>query len=856
MKIKLLVLLLIGLGSCYGVVAQTGPGADKNIVWEEVSSLELLRTQKNDVVLPAAFRLFKASLLNSGRSFQQLRNTSEQTINASIPMPDGKLVEFELAYSPVMHPELAGRYPQINSFKGSSPTDRGIQINLAVSPLGIHALINGYGETPIMVIPLSKEDNEHHIVYFLNDVNYENLEVECLSEDFVHEREMSDSEKAGDCQLRTYRLAIATTAEYTASFINNPTDPTGAIGALASINAVVTQINGIYVPELAVQFQLVANNNQLIFTDASLYTNGNVGEMNEDYENKDNIDDVIGVNAYDIAHAFGTRANPGANGASKHIGNACIDDDKANGATVFNPVNPSTYLMLVCHELGHQMGANHTFNDAANGSCGNAGQLNASTAYEPGSGNTIMSYGGTCGASNVQGFRDPYFHTISLQEIAQYVVVGSGSTCPTTTPLANNQPTVNTGPVASFEIPISTPFFLTANGNDADGDPLTFAWEQFDNGLILHPPSNTVTSGPVFRGFLPGNSPTRFFPNMNAILTGTTPTWERLPAVSRSMDFVVTVRDNQAGGGCTDEDQISVNTNASAGPFTVSGIGPDDDCLFAEDQTNIFWNVANTDAAPVNCANVDIWLSLDGGNNFNVPLAMNVPNDGLQQVFIPADAITMNGRISVVCSDNIFFNVNNQDIWIDCPVDMIVNDFIATGTYQARGSVTTSGPVNVFGSAEFLAGEEVVMTDEFTAHAGCDFLAAIQPCDHCAGSKPEQVVAVSQQENPDIYFAQSNEQSELRLEGNSRNDELAISAYPNPFNEELNLVIELTNAANVYIDLFDLNGRRIRSIAANEWFAAGKSAIRISTQTLHPGVYECRIQTEKGIITTPVVKVR
>ena len=66
---------------------------------------------------------------------------------------------------------------------------------------------------------------------------------------------------------------------------------------------------------------------------------------------------------------------------------------------------------------------------------------------------------------------------------------------------------------AAFTIPGRTPFTLTATGSDADNDPLTYVWEEFDLGAanaegVLDP---TVTTGPLFRGFDPMPSASRSF---------------------------------------------------------------------------------------------------------------------------------------------------------------------------------------------------------------------------------------------------------------------------------------------------------------------------------------------------------
>jgi subtilisin-like proprotein convertase family protein len=607
------------------------------------------------LIIPDDYRIIDLDLETVITQLQQAPRwqtplAQQSPLNLTFPMPDGSVRTFQVAEAPVMSSELAARYPGMRSFAGTSREDGSAYARFGYTHKGFHAMILSGQHSTVFIDVYSSGQTRFHMVYYKKD--YSGI----AGNDFICQVDEAAAEAVspadtpaeglmlGDCLLRNYRLALACTGEY-AQF-HGGTVP----DVMAEYNVAMTRVNGVYERDVTVHMELIGRTDELIFLDGATdpYTNESGGTMLG--ENQTTIDNIIGFNEYDIGHVFST----GGGGVANL--NAPCNSIKARGVTgLGSPVNDPFYIDYVAHEMGHQFGANHTQNN----SCNRVG----ATAMEPGSASTIMGYAGIC-SPNVQNNSDDHFHAISIQEMTNNIEFGSGGSCPEVINTGNTGPDVA---IASpiYNLPVSTPFFLTAIASDADGDELTYCWEQMDNEVADMPPLPTNDGGPAFRSNSPVLSPTRYFPNIQAVADNTMPTWEVLPSVARNMDFRCTVRDNAIGAGCTSSVDVSLSFSEEAGPFEVLSPNTAVTWIVGTLET-VSWDVANTDAAPVSCSEVDIFLSVDGGLTYPIALATGVPNNGTAEITVPLE-LSDAARVQVVCSDNIFYDISNQNFAIELP---------------------------------------------------------------------------------------------------------------------------------------------------------------------------------------------
>jgi len=688
---KKLVLLFLAFTVVNTITAQ-----DKND-WSLHTDVNKITTDKAVARLsfPKTFKLFDLNIDPLRQDlFAIVDGSSKHSTVISLPNADGGIEQFEVFEASNFDAALQVKFPEIRAYSGRGITDIYATLKLSISPQGIQTMVFRTDKENEFIEPYSKD----HTVYAVFKSNREkgSLPWTCSTVDTrmnadIHAQLPDITARSGG-NLKTMRLAQSVTAEYSNYF--GATSSAQVSLVLAGINATLARCNGVYEKDLALHLNLVAASTNVIYYNPSTdpydpASTGAGGTWNAQLQNT--LTSVIGEANYDIGHLFGASGGGGNAGC---IGCICTNGSKGSGFTSPAdgiPQGDNFDIDYVVHEVGHQMGGNHTFSMSNEGSGVNK---------EIGSGITIMGYAGIT-SQDVAPHSIDIYHEATIAQIQANLLT---KTCPVTTTISNSAPVVAV--VANYTIPKSTPFALTGSATDADGDPLTYCWEQNDNASSSQTGANSVASatkatGPNWISFSPTASPTRYFPKLATILAGALisgplpggdagTNTEALSSVARTLNFRLTVRDNApystsapVSVGQTQFTDMVVTVSGASGPFAVSSPNTAVSYVGGSTQT-ITWAVASTTAAPVSCANVKISLSTDGGQTFPTILAASTPNDGTEALVIP-NTPTTTARIKVEAVGNIFFDICNTNFTITA------GSSCGAPTGLTASSITTSG---------------------------------------------------------------------------------------------------------------------------------------------------------------------
>ena len=642
---------------------------------------------------PSSFKTYNLNIQDVKKVLQQVSAVATRIIE--LPTINGKTEKFTVKEASSIAPELSAKYPMIKSYVGQGINNPNMIARFSIGTDGLHAVIFSGDKETFYIDPLTK-DNSNYIAYNRNSLVNNNSEFECLVNDGQVSAVTNNTnviETSDDGKLRTYRLAIVCSAEYSAFHLDNQ-GVENAISnidnmkaaVLSAMNTSMTRINGVYERDLGVRMVIVPENDKVIFFQAGSdgISDGDASAMIGQVQTI--CDREIGDANYDIGHIFSI----GGSGLAG-LGVVCQTGQKARGVTgIPSPIGDPYDIDYVSHEIGHQFGATHTQNNDCN--------RTNSTAVEPGSASTIMGYAGIC-APNVQNNSDDHFHSVSIEQM--WNTVQSSANCAVLSDTNNAAPTADAG--ADYSIPRLTPFVLRGQATDANsGNSLTYNWEQLDAEIATMPPVEGSNAGPAFRSLPSSTSPNRYMPALATIVAGSTSTtWEVLPGINRDMNFSLFVRDNNPGGGSSARDDVKVSM-VFGNSFTVTS---QNSAITWDKETTetVTWQVAGSDQTPINCLKVNIKLSLDGGVSFPIMLAANTDNDGTEAITVPDNGTTQ-ARIMVEAADNIFYNVNSTDFTINgataATKDFVFDGFNlfpnpSNGTFNLNFDVINTNKVSV-----------------------------------------------------------------------------------------------------------------------------------------------------------------
>jgi hypothetical protein len=615
---------------------------------------------------PKAFKLFTLNMDPLRQELMQIvdNNAAKHSTIISLPNAAGGMEQFEVFEASNFEPALQAKFPNIRAYSGKGITDKYATLKLSISPQGIQTMVFRTEKDNEFIEPYSKD----HTIYSVYSSHRDkgSLPWTCSTDDKIAASDIKAKIEvvqglSGNStgQLKTMRLAQSCNGEY-ANYFGATTVAQEAL-VVAAFNATLTRCNGVYEKDLALHLNLIANTTSVIFYNPSTdpYST-TLSQWN--LQLQQTLTSTIGSANYDIGHMFGATGGGGNAGC---IGCVCVDpannNSLAKGSGITSPADgipqgDNFDIDYVVHEVGHQLGGNHTFSMSLEGTGVNK---------EVGSGITIMGYAGIT-AQDVAPHSIAFYHEATIAQIQANL---ASKTCPVSVTMsANHAPVV--AAVNNYTIPISTPFALTASATDAESDALTYSWEQNDNSTVSGASSvasPTKTGGPNWLSFSPTISGTRLFPKLSTILAGlnVTPVLpggdagtniEALSSVARTLNFRVTVRDNHPFVTGSEVGQSAftdavVTVSSASGPFAVTA--PNTAVTWnAGSSATVTWSVNGTTAAPVSCASVNILLSTDGGVTFPTVLASNTANDGTEAITVPSTP------------GNIFFDISNTNFTI------------------------------------------------------------------------------------------------------------------------------------------------------------------------------------------------
>ncbi|SEH49163.1 reprolysin-like metallopeptidase [Chryseobacterium culicis] len=625
--------------------------------WEPTS--QKISEIRKEVNVKYSYRFDLDSLRETLKNAVETGKGSRAVI-VSFPTAEGKIEKFAVYSDPVVVKSLADKY-HLGSYVGVGIDDPGKYIRFSTAPTEMQSMIIKDGKFQF-IEPITNDKKVYGVFYKTERTAGEHG-FECTTEEknfrdiksleFNGRKNLSNigiTSRPASTKFRTYRLALATTGEYTKKF-----DPSGGTtNTVIQMNATMTRVNGIFQKDFAIKL-IIQDLPNIIATDPStdFYTPpAQQTDPSLNTQIQQFLTQQVGNTNYDIGHVFNAA---GGNGSAGMIGSICVDPSTnkplAKGSAftqMTNPTGDSFDIDYVAHEMGHQLGANHTFSHQSEGSGVNV---------EPGGGSTIMGYAGITG-DNIQMSTDAYFHYSSVNQVLNDLDSKPG--CGLSQNITSNAAPLIT-PLTSYTIPKGTAYYLEAIATDTDA--VNYTWEQIDSVDKFHTISGDSGWGYNSQGALArSNSGTvngrRYFPNLQTVMSGnlTDKTkWETVSYTPRVLNYAVTVRDDN-----TTPMLVSAETTvtvADSGPFKFKGLS--DSSTFYNNAVNtISWDVADTNNAPYNVSNVKIEYTTDLINGSSwTELVASTPNTGSYQAQMPS-GVSGPVKFRISALGNIFYAIS------------------------------------------------------------------------------------------------------------------------------------------------------------------------------------------------------
>lgn len=537
---------------------------------------------------------------------------------------DGARDEFRLEETEALVPELATRYPGIRTFAGPSTRCPDRRLRLTLTPERIYGTVFLPGTAVEVAAPGAaalESIDAGRAAACTADLDERNPAVP-LSTRVEAQVEEKQDQPLRVTERRTYRLAVAAPSGFAAA------NGRSAGAVLGAITASVHNVNEVTERDLGVRFQIVPETERVIFTDPreDPFTAVTGDDMLD--QSQAVLDCLVGSDRYDVGHTLHTHdfnlAEPGSAGLTGRKGRG------ATGAP--GPGTPSFDLEVLAHELGHQLGAGHTYTGIL-GACKDF--FDSRSAVEPGSGSTVMSYAGHCGTDDLQDRKDFYFHAWSIEEIVAHRELYRD--CQPRPDARLKAPEVDAG--EDVEVPCGTGFMLDpARGG---GGSRSYTWEQID------PAPSQATRGTsrceaIYQSVPPSLNPGQDNPGLIDC---------RPRATSCPLTFVFASRDHRLAGGGVSMDRRTVNVRRDVGPFEVRT--PAGGEVLLSGPIEVAWSVHGTDELPGG-AEVVLWLLCRGEYVNEVP-ARVVSNSGLATVDLPPDYDCDQARVRIESEGNVFF---------------------------------------------------------------------------------------------------------------------------------------------------------------------------------------------------------